>query len=141
VVTSSSRVDGGEVSRSRITGAATFVELDFPIVVRLAVVAGGPLAPVTWSHLGPRIDLESGEFNARFDVYCDDPVRARLVLNPAVMSLLLTTPQRAELVLDRGRLRLSADDVLLTPDRIEVQVRLAARIRESARAAMPRLAD
>jgi len=96
---------------------------------------------VTWSHLGPRIDLESGEFNKRFDVYCDDPVRARLVLNPAVMSLLLQTPQRSELVLDGGRLRLSAEDVLLTPDRIEEQVRLAARIRESARAAMPRLAD
>jgi len=141
VVTSSRQVDGAEVSTSRITGAATYVELDFPIVVRLAVVVGGPLAPVTWSHLGPRIDLESGEFNERFDVYCDDPVRARLVLNPAVMSLLLMTPQRAELLLDGGRLRLSAEDVLLTPDRIEEQVRLAARIRESARAAIPRLAD
>jgi hypothetical protein len=46
------------------------------------VIEGGPTAPLAWSHIGPRIDLESADFNERFDVYCDDPVRARMVLNP-----------------------------------------------------------
>jgi hypothetical protein len=141
LVVTSREVEGREVQTSRLTGAATTVELDFPMVVRLAVVRGGPLAAVTWSHLGPRIDLESGEFNQRFDVWCDDPLRARLVLNPAVMALLLGMPDPVELVLDRGRLRLTAEGVLLAADDIEAQARLAGRIRASARAAMPHLTD
>jgi hypothetical protein len=62
-----------------------------------------------------------------------------MVLNPAVMALLLATQESTELVLDRGRLTLSAREALLAPDRIDEQVRLAARIRDSGRSAMVRL--
>ncbi len=139
VVTSSTRVGTRETSVTQISGASTAVEIDFPLVVRLAVVEGGLTAPLAWSHIGPRIDLESGDFNERFDVYCDDPVRARMVLNPAVMALLLATQESTELVLDSGRLTLSAREALIAPDRIDAQVRLAARIRDSGRSAMARL--
>jgi hypothetical protein len=53
--------------------------------------------------------------------------------------LLLATHVSTELVLDRGRLTLSARDALIAPDRIDEQVRLAARIRDSGRSAMARL--
>jgi hypothetical protein len=139
VVMSSTRVGTRQTSVTQISGAGTTVEIDFPLVVRLAVIEGGPTAPLEWSHIGPRIDLESGDFNDRFDVYCDDPVRARMVLNPAVMALLLATGESTELVLDRGRLTLSAREALVAPDRIDEQVRLAARIRDSGRSAMARL--
>ena len=139
VVRSSTRVGTRETSVTQISGASTVVEIDFPLVVRLAVVEDAPTAPLAWSHIGPRIDLESGDFNDRFNVYCDDPVRARMVLNPAVMSLLLATRESTELVLDRGRLTLSALDALVAPDQIDEQVRLAARIRDSGRSAMARL--
>ena len=139
VVTSSTRVGTRQTSVTQISGASTAVEIDFPLVVRLAVVEGGLTAPLAWSHIGPRIDLESADFNERFDVYCDDPVRARMVLNPAVMALLQATQESTELVLDRGRLTLSTREALIAPDRIDEQVRLAARIRDSGRSAMARL--
>jgi hypothetical protein len=139
VVMSSTQVGTRQTATTQISGASTAVEIDFPLVVRLAVVEGGPTAPLAWSHIGPRIDLESADFNERFDVYCDDPVRARMVLNPAVMALLLATQESTELVLDRGRLTLSARAALIAPDRIDEQVRLAARIRDSGRSAMARL--
>jgi hypothetical protein len=63
----------------------------------------------------------------------------QMVLNPAVMALLLTTQESTELVLDCGRLTLSAREALIAPDRIDEQVRLAARIRDSGRSAMARL--
>jgi hypothetical protein len=137
VVTTSTR----SRTRTTITSAATSVEVDFPVVVRLAVVADGVTSRVGWSHVGPRVDLESGAFNDRFDVYCDDPVRARTVLNPAVMARLLAQPGPVELLLDRGRLTLTAVGALVPPDQVLDQVRLAASIAVSARAAMPRLDD
>ena len=60
VVMSSTRVGTRQTSVTQISGASTVVEIDFPLVVRLAVVEGGPIAPLAWSHIGPRIDLESG---------------------------------------------------------------------------------
>jgi hypothetical protein len=140
VVRSSTRPGTRKTSRTQISGASTAVEIDFPLVVRLAVVEDRPTAPLAWSHIGPRIDLESGDFNDRFNVYCDDPVRARMVLNPAVMSLLLAIQEPTELLLDRDRLTLTALEALIAPDQIDEQVRLAARIRDSGRSAMARLA-
>lgn len=126
-------------TRTRITDASTTVDMEFPMVVRLAVVTDSLWSTVGWSWIGPRIDLESQEFNQRYDVYCDDPVRARLVLNPAVMAALLDVQDPAVLLLDEGRLTLTLTGTFVPPDRLVDTVRLAARLRRSARAAMPRL--
>ena len=122
--------------RTHITGASTTVTVPFPTVVGLAVAPDSAEATLRWSYLGPQVQLESGDFNAAFNVYCDDPVRARLVLNPAVMAALLDWPDPLQLVLADGELRLTTPTTLTPTARLDALVALAARIEHSARAAL-----
>jgi hypothetical protein len=122
--------------RTRITSAATTVAVPFPTVVALAVTPDTADAGLRWSHLGPQVQLESLDFNDTFDVFCDDPVRARLVLNPAVMARLLGWPTALELVLAGGELRLTAPDTFVPTDELDDFIGLAATIARSTRSAL-----
>ena len=112
----------------------TVVQVPFAAAFRLAVVPETFGADVRWGHFGAVVDLESGDFNEAYQVYCLDPYRARLVLNPAVMQILASNPG-LELVVDRGLLRLTRTDELAPPDQLVTLVDLAARVARSARAA------
>ncbi|HET9944658.1 MAG TPA: hypothetical protein VFR56_03330, partial [Actinomycetes bacterium] len=73
-------------------------------------------------------------FNDAYDVYCLDPYRARLVLNPAVMALFAAHPG-LEMVLDHGLLRLTRPDELADPATLVELVALTTRVARSAKAA------
>jgi hypothetical protein len=128
-------VNDGPV-KTRVTSAATTVAVPFPTVVALAVTPDTADAGLRWSHLGPQVQLESLDFNGTFDVFCDDPVRARLVLNPAVMARLLGWPTALELVLAGGELRLTAPDTFVPTDELDDFIGLAATIARSTRSAL-----
>ena len=112
----------------------TVVQVPFPAAFRLAVVADTFGAEVRWGHFGAAVDLESGAFNEAYDVFCLDPYRARLVLNPAVMALFAAHPG-LEMVLDRGLLRLTRPDALADPATLVELVGLTTRVARSAKAA------
>lgn len=122
----------------RVTGVAldlaTVVQIPFAAPFRLAVVPDSLAAHLTWGHVGHPVTLESGTFNDTYNVYCIDPLRARLVLNPAVMAALLDHPG-IELLLDRGLLRLTRSGGLADHDTVGAMLDLAVRVAWSARAA------
>ena len=131
-----------EASRTTVNGRVTsirlatdtVVQVPFAAAFKLAVVPETFGADVRWGQFGSVVDLESGDFNDAYQVYCLDHYRARLVLNPAVMQVLASNPGH-ELVVDRGLLRLTRTDELAPPERLVTLVDLAARVARSARAA------
>ena len=131
-----------EASRTTVNGTVTairlatdtVVQVPFAAAFKLAVVPETFGADVRWGHFGAVVDLESGDFNECYQVYCLDPYRARLVLNPAVMAILASNPG-LELVVDRGLLRLTRTDELAPADQLVTLVDLATRVARSARAA------
>jgi hypothetical protein len=68
------------------TGTAGLV--NFPTTHKLAVVPAGA-TDIGWRRFGGRVSTESAEFDARYEVHCDDPLWGLLVLNPAIMQRLL----------------------------------------------------
>ena len=66
--------------------------------------------------------------------YCLDHYRARLVLNPAVMGILVGNPG-LELVLDHGLLRVTRPDELTDEPTLLTLIALASRVARSAKAA------
>lgn len=62
--------------------------VNFPSDHKLAVVPSGA-TEIGWRRFGPGLDTESGEFDDRYRIHCDDPRWAMLVLNPALMQRLL----------------------------------------------------
>lgn len=122
----------------RLTGVtlatASVVQIPFTAPFRLAVVRDSFGADVRWGHFGSAVTLESGDFNDSYNVYCLDHYRARLVLNPAVMGILVGNPG-LELVLDRGLLRLTRPDELTDEPTLLTLIALAARVARSAKAA------
>ena len=130
--TGHTEVDNEVVSVSISTD--TVVQVPFPAAFRLAVVADTFGAAVRWGHFGAAVELESGAFNDAYDVYCLDPYRARLVLNPAVMALFAAHPG-LEMVLDQGLLRLTRPDALADPAALVELVGLTTRVARSAKAA------
>ena len=130
--TGTTEVDG-EVVRVSIR-TDTVVQVPFPAAFRLAVVADRFGSEVRWGHFGAAVELESGAFNDAYDVYCLDPYRARLVLNPAVMALFAAHPG-LEMVLDHGLLRLTRPDELADPATLVELVGLTTRVARSAKAA------
>ncbi len=131
-----------EASRTSVNGRVTsirlatdtVVQVPFAAAFKLAVVPETFGADVRWGTFGSVVDLESGDFNDAYQVYCLDHYRARLVLNPAVMQILAGNPG-LQLVVDRGLLRLTRTDELAQADRLVTLVDLAARVARSARAA------
>jgi hypothetical protein len=131
-----------EASRTTVNGRVTsirlatdtVVQVPFAAAFKLAVVSETFGADVRWGQFGSVVDLESGDFNDAYQVYCLDHYRARLVLNPAVMAILASNPG-LELVVDRGLLRLTRVDELAQPEGLVTLVDLAARVARSARAA------
>jgi hypothetical protein len=123
---------------NRVTGVtldlATVVQIPFAAPFRLAVLPDSLAAHLTWGHVGHPVTLESGTFNDAYNVYCIDPVRARLVLNPSVMAALISQ-RGTELLLDRGLLRLTRPGGLADQDTIVAMLDLAVRTARSARAA------
>ncbi len=77
--------DRPELLRLQI-GSAGLV--NFPSDHKLAVVPTGG-TDIGWRRFGPGVDTESGEFDDRYRVHCDDPLWAMLVLNPSLMQRLL----------------------------------------------------
>lgn len=127
---------GDQPWKVHLDSAETTLTLPFPTVTALVVTPDTPGATLRWSHLGSQVHLESGAFNDTFNVYCDDPVRARLVLNPAVMADLLDWAGPVRLVLAAGALRLSTPEELLPVERLDALVALAVGIERSARSAL-----
>lgn len=116
---------------------ATCVVLPFAAPFRLAVVPDRIGSTAHWGHLGHQVQLESGAFNDAYNVYCVDPVRARLVLNPAVMARLLDNPG-LDLVLENGLLRLDRPGAFSAESTTEAMVELAYSVHRSASAAQVR---
>lgn len=115
----------------------TSVVMPFAAPFRLAVVPDRIGAAVHWGHMGHQVQLESGAFNDSYNVYCVDPVRARLVLNPAVMARLLDNPG-LDLVLDTGLLRLDRPGGFAAESTAEAMVDLAYSVHRSASSAQVR---
>ena len=126
----------GGAARTQVSRAQTTVQMDFAAVFRLAAVQGTVADDLGWSAFGPAVQLESTEFAARFRVYCDDPMRARLVLNPASMSLLLQAPYAVEMVLQQGVLQVLTPGALLPAGYLPALVATTARLHRSARSAV-----
>ena len=123
----------GRAAVSPLT-TATVVQVAFPAAFRLAVVPAAFGAGARWGHFGGQVELESGAFNDAYEVYCLDPYRARLVLNPAVMDRLARSPG-LELLVDRGLLRLTLPHALADVATVPALVGLTTRVARSARAA------
>lgn len=115
----------------------TTVVAFFAAPFRLAVVPDRLDATVRWGHIGHQVQLESGAFNDTYNVYCVDQVRARLVLNPAVMESLLGTPG-LQLVLDKGLLRIDRPGGFASESTLDAMVDLVVRVHRSASAAQVR---
>ena len=122
--------------RTTVADAQTTVQMPFAAVFRLAAVQGSVADDLAWSAFGPPVQLESAEFAARFHVYCDDPFRTRLVLNPAVMSLLLQAPYPVELILQRGVLQVVTPGTLVPGPSLSALVATTSRLHSSARSAI-----
>jgi hypothetical protein len=122
----------------RVTGVtldtANIVQVPFTAAFRLAVVRDSFGADVRWGHFGRAVELESGAFNDTFNVYCLDHYRARLVLNPAVMGVLMDNPG-VELVMDHGLLRVTRTGDLADEQELLSLIALTARVARSAEAA------
>ncbi len=124
VVMSSTRDGHRQTSVTQISGASTTVEIDFPLVVTaLAVVeAALPRRSQVVTHRSPHRPGRRGPFDDRFDVYCDDPVRARMAArHPAVMAPFAAGTQDvhpSSVARPCGRLTLSALEAMVA-DRIE----------------------
>ncbi|HEU4910865.1 MAG TPA: DUF3137 domain-containing protein [Actinomycetes bacterium] len=116
---------------------ATSVVIPFAAPFRLAVVPDRIGAGVHWGHIGHQVQLESGAFNDVYNVYCVDPIRARVVLNPAVMARLLDSPG-LDLVLENGLLRLDRPGAFAAEPTAEAMVDLAYQVHRSASAAQVR---
>jgi len=124
---------------TKIADARTVAQLPFPAVFRMVAAqrgATGAAADIRWSSFGGEISLESADFNARFVVYGDDPIRSRMVLNPAVMNLLLQAPVPVELVVEQGILEVATGHVLLPVGHLPSLARFAVTVGSSARSSM-----
>jgi hypothetical protein len=62
--------------------------VNFPSEHKLAVVPAGA-TDIGWRRFGDGINTESGEFDGKYRVHCQDPRWATLALNPALMQRLL----------------------------------------------------
>ena len=131
IVTVTAQLGGGAPVTHEIP-VKTMVELNFPAVFELGVV------PATESHrtgvamIGPTVDLESAEFAQRYRVYCDDPIRGRMVMNPALMALVLASSYPIEIFIQRSVIQLITPDVLVGAEDLGDFVALAGRLRASA---------
>ena len=122
-----------------IADARTVAQLAFPAVFRMVAAqrgATGASADIRWSSFGAEISLESADFNGRFVVYGDDPIRSRMVLNPAVMSLLLQAPVAVELMVMQGILEVATVHELLPVGQLPSLARFAVKVGSSARSSM-----
>ena len=122
-----------------IADARTVAQLPFPAVFRMVAAqrgVTGAAADIRWSSFGAEISLESVDFNASFVVYGDDPIRSRMVLNPAVMSLLLQAPVAVELVVVQGILEVATVHELLPIGHLPSLARFAVKVGASARSSM-----
>jgi len=122
-----------------IADARTVAQLPFPAVFRMVAAqrgATGASADIRWSSFGAEISLESADFNGRFVVYGDDPIRSRMVLNPAVMSLLLQAPVAVELMVMQGILEVATVHELLPVGQLPSLARFAVKVGSSARSSM-----
>ena len=128
-------VDGRATHETQVASRSVVV-MSFPAVFQLAVVPASELGHLGVSAIGPRLHLESNEFEARYRAYCDDPVRGRMVLNPAVMALLLDAPLSVQVVVRNGVIQVLTPGTLLPPSAIEGFVATAVHLRQSAASAM-----
>ena len=126
VLPSGERGPGEELGDQQTVG-----QMGFPAGFRLTVM---PAATGTdlFVRTGHKVVLESADFDARFQVYCDDQVLARMVLNPAVMELLLQAPFDVSLILQKNLLQVSSPRSLVPADSLRPFVAVTASIRESA---------
>jgi hypothetical protein len=128
-------VNGRPAGEAQVAPARSVVLLSFPAVFQLAVVPAGDPGQLGVSAIGPLLHLESNEFETRYHVYCDDPVRGRMVLNPAVMALILDAPLPLQVLIRMGVLQVATSGTLLPPAAIRGFVRMAVHLRQSAASA------
>jgi hypothetical protein len=62
--------------------------VNFPTAHKFAAVPAGA-TDIGWRRFGHTVATEAAEFDARYEVHCDDPLWGLLVLNPALMQRLL----------------------------------------------------